>query len=122
MADASHEIAATGVPPVEMRRIEKHFPGVHALRGVNFDLRAGEVHALMKVLTGVNQPDSGEILIDGKLSPHGHRAVLQSVSRSPPRRILHQPRSKKASDSRVRRPRPKAALACEEGAVSTPAG
>ena len=61
---------------VEMRRIEKHFPGVHALRGARFDLMAGEVHALMgengagkstlmKVLTGVNQPDSGEILIDG---------------------------------------------------------
>ncbi len=77
MTDAGHEIAATGAPLVEMRRIEKHFPGVHALRGVSFDLRAGEVHALMgengagkstlmKVLTGVNQPDSGEILIEGR--------------------------------------------------------
>ncbi len=64
-------------PLVEMRRIEKHFPGVHALRGARFDLRAGEVHALMgengagkstlmKVLTGVYQPDSGEILIAGQ--------------------------------------------------------
>ena len=62
---------------VEMRRIEKHFPGVHALRSARFDLYPGEVHALMgengagkstlmKCLTGVNQPDSGEILIDGK--------------------------------------------------------
>jgi len=62
---------------IEMRRIEKHFPGVHALRSARFDLKAGEAHALMgengagkstlmKVLTGVNQPDSGEILIEGK--------------------------------------------------------
>ena len=62
---------------VEMRRIDKRFPGVHALRGARFDLKRGEVHALMgengagkstlmKVLTGVNQPDSGEILIEGR--------------------------------------------------------
>jgi ribose transport system ATP-binding protein len=62
---------------VEMRAIEKRFPGVHALRSVRFDLRAGEVHALMgengagkstlmKILTGVYHPDSGEIFVDGK--------------------------------------------------------
>ena len=82
MADPGHDeavvSAAQGAALVEMRRIEKHFPGVHALRGARFDLRAGEVHALMgengagkstlmKVLTGVNQPDSGEILFDGKV-------------------------------------------------------
>ncbi len=62
---------------IKMRGIEKRFPGVHALRGVSFDLRAGEVHALMgengagkstmmKILTGVYQPDSGDIEMDGK--------------------------------------------------------
>jgi ribose transport system ATP-binding protein len=76
MADAGQG-SAVGDVLVEMRQIEKHFPGVHALRGARFDLKRGEVHALMgengagkstlmKVLTGVNQPDSGEILIYGK--------------------------------------------------------
>ncbi|MDO5614335.1 MAG: sugar ABC transporter ATP-binding protein [Paracoccus sp. (in: a-proteobacteria)] len=61
---------------VRMEAIDKHFPGVHALKSVGFDLRAGEVHALMgengagkstlmKVLSGVYQPDAGRILIDG---------------------------------------------------------
>ncbi len=63
---------------VEMRSVEKRFPGVHALRGVSFNLRAGEVHALMgengagkstlmKILTGVYQPDGGEIEMEGKV-------------------------------------------------------
>lgn len=67
----------SAVPVVSMRNIEKRFPGVHALRNVSFDLRSGEVHALMgengagkstlmKILTGVYQPDSGEILVNGQ--------------------------------------------------------
>jgi len=60
-----------------MRGITKEFPGVIALKDVDFDLRAGEVHALMgengagkstliKVLTGVEQPDAGSIELEGK--------------------------------------------------------
>lgn len=62
---------------LQMRQIEKRFPGVLALNGVNFTLRKGEIHALMgengagkstliKVLTGVYQLDGGEIIIDGE--------------------------------------------------------
>jgi rhamnose transport system ATP-binding protein len=63
-------------PLLEVRDIEKTFPGVRALSGVSFDVRAGEVHALLgengagkstliKIVSGVYQPDLGSILIDG---------------------------------------------------------
>ncbi len=62
---------------ISMRGMNKAFPGVQALVNVDFDLREGEVHALMggngagkstliKVLTGVEKPDSGQIVLFGK--------------------------------------------------------
>lgn len=59
-----------------MRNIDKNFPGVKALSNVDFTLRKGEIHALMgengagkstliKVLTGVEEFETGEIKIDG---------------------------------------------------------
>jgi ribose transport system ATP-binding protein len=64
------------VPVLQLRNVHKRFPGVHALRGVSLDLHAGEVVALlgengagkstlMKVVGGIEQPDSGDVLIDG---------------------------------------------------------
>lgn len=64
-------------PILELRHIHKRFPGVYALKDVGFDVRPGEVHALMgengagkstliKVMSGAHLPDSGEYLIDGK--------------------------------------------------------
>jgi ribose transport system ATP-binding protein len=66
----------TPSPVIELRAIHKRFPGVHALRGVDLDVRAGEVVALlgengagkstlMKIVGGIERPDSGEILVGG---------------------------------------------------------
>jgi len=84
-------------PILQMRKIEKRFAGVHALRGVDFEVAAGEVVALlgengagkstlMKVLGGVYRPDSGEVHIDG--AP----AAFHSVSDAARHRIafIHQ--------------------------------
>ncbi len=60
-----------------MEDIDKTFPGVHALDHVHFDVKKGEVHALMgengagkstlmKVLTGIYTKDSGSITYEGK--------------------------------------------------------
>jgi ribose transport system ATP-binding protein len=76
-ADADVRETAMKAPALQMRKIEKRFPGVHALRGVDLSVDAGEVVALlgengagkstlMKVLGGVHRPDSGEVLIDGE--------------------------------------------------------
>ena len=68
---------ATRTPLIEMRGIHKRFPGVHALRGVELTVRAGEVVALMgengagkstlmKVLSGIYRSDGGEVRVDGR--------------------------------------------------------
>ena len=65
--------------------VSKNFGGVSALRDVNFDLSAGEIHALMgengagkstlmKILSGVYSDYDGTIAIDGKASPLRRRA------------------------------------------------
>ena len=68
------------VPLLELRQIEKSYAGVRALRGVSFDLRPGEVHALLgengagkstliKVVTGAVEPDAGAIVLGERAFP-----------------------------------------------------
>lgn len=77
-----------GLPQEELLRlhnISKTFPGVKALRNIDFDLKKGEVHCLcgengagkstlIKILSGAYKPDEGgEVYFEGKnvkLSPH----------------------------------------------------
>ncbi len=90
---------------LKMRHINKNFPGVKALSDVDFTLRKGEIHALMgengagkstliKVLTGVEEFETGEINIDGlsgrivnrspqEAQKHGISTVYQEVNLCP---------------------------------------
>ncbi|WP_407654562.1 ABC transporter ATP-binding protein [Bradyrhizobium prioriisuperbiae] len=68
-----------GTPPVVLLKgIAKYFPGVIANQDVDLEVMPGEIHALlgengagkstlMNILTGIYQPDAGEIIIDGYL-------------------------------------------------------
>src|SRR5215216_2897843 len=64
-------------PLLRVERVTKSFPGVLALQDVSLEVHPGEVlglvgengagkSTLMKILSGVYQPDSGEIILDGK--------------------------------------------------------
>src|SRR4051812_30381621 len=68
-------------PLLELRQLAKSFGGARALRGVDFDLQPGEVHALLgengagkstliKIVTGAHQPDGGSIAVGGQMVSH----------------------------------------------------
>ena len=75
-----NNLLPSGLPRIEsleMRGIVKKFPGVLANDNVNFEVRTGEIHALlgengagkstlMKILYGLYQPDEGQILLNGQ--------------------------------------------------------
>jgi simple sugar transport system ATP-binding protein len=76
-------------PALEAREITKRYPGVVACDGVSFELRAGEIHALlgengagkttlMNILCGLVRPDAGEILLQGEpVRFGGPRAAIE---------------------------------------------
>jgi len=74
------EISDQPAPVLEVRNIVKNYGGVQALNDVSLTLYPGTIHCLagengsgkstlIKVISGVDQPDSGEILVDSKLVP-----------------------------------------------------
>ena len=88
---------------LDLRDVDKAFAGIRVLRGANFELRRGEVHALMggngagkstlmKILTGNYTRDGGTILIDGQevqmatpqdAQKHGIAMIFQEFSLIP---------------------------------------
>jgi rhamnose transport system ATP-binding protein len=76
--DPTPETATPDVPPIlAMRGVSRAFGSTQALSDVSIQLFGGEVHALLgengagkstliKIMTGVQQPDTGELLIDGR--------------------------------------------------------
>lgn len=78
MSEHPHRyVAPPGAAPlVQLKGVAKYFPGVIANQDVDLDVMPGEIHALlgengagkstlMNILTGIYQPDGGEIIIDG---------------------------------------------------------
>jgi ABC-type sugar transport system ATPase subunit len=90
-------------PLLRVEGVRKAFGGVQALRGVDFELHAGEIHALLgengagkstliKVLGGIHRPDASRILIDGQPAAiegvaaadrYGIRIIHQELSLAP---------------------------------------
>ena len=84
---------------LQLSAVTKSFGAVRALKGVSFDLRAGEVHALLgengagkstliKVITGAHQPDGGTIAINGQRVAHltpaaAHRLGIACIYQQP---------------------------------------
>ena len=82
---------------LKMQGIQKYFSGVHALKGVDFELRAGEVHALMgengagkstliKVLCGIHKRDGGSVELFGEEVNFNNIAESQAAGIS----VIHQ--------------------------------
>jgi D-xylose transport system ATP-binding protein len=81
---------AGSAPVLSLRGINKSFGAVKALTDVSLDVRAGEVVALVgdngagkstlaKVISGVHQPDSGEVVYEGKAVTVGSPAAAQRL-------------------------------------------
>jgi rhamnose transport system ATP-binding protein len=91
------------LPIVQVQNVSKSFGGVQALKEVHFEIFSGEVHALLgengagkstliKIITGVQQPDSGQLFLEGKpihfantreAQTHGVAAIYQEPSLFP---------------------------------------
>src|SRR2546426_11842604 len=90
---------------LRLEKIHKSFVGVHALKGVDFTLRKGEIHCLVgengcgkstliKIISGVLQPDSGRIVVEGQPVASLGSAATMARGRSEERRVGKECRSR----------------------------
>lgn len=82
--------AATATSPfLEVRGVHKRFAGVHALRGVSLRIERGRIYhlvgengcgksTLIKIISGAQPPDAGELLIEGRV--HAHLTPIQALA------------------------------------------
>src|SRR5512137_2337121 len=74
---------------LQVRGLVKRYGGVHALAGVDLEIRSGEVHAivgengagkstLLKILSGAVRPDAGDVRLGGALLPVGSPRACES--------------------------------------------
>src|SRR5690349_20886788 len=86
-----------GKPVLQVRDIVKTYGGITALDGVSFDLNPGEVHCLagengcgkstlIKIISGAERPDSGEIVIDDV----AHRAMNTTAAITSVIQVIYQ--------------------------------
>lgn len=105
---ANSHSAANGLYAVEMIGIRRHFPGVDALRSVDFRVGVGEIHGLagengagkstlMKILSGAERKDAGHIFI------HGKEAQISEPADALARHIYGIPRNQPCSTPQRRR-------------------
>src|ERR1700734_3926882 len=77
-------------PLLRLTSVTKSFGGVHALKGVSFELHAGEVHALVgengagkstliKVITGAHQADAGTLEVNGHVIQHNSPSIAKKL-------------------------------------------
>ena len=77
-------------PVIELRGVHKFFPGVHALRDVDFEIEAGEVHALVgengagkstliKIIAGAYTLDEGQLEVEGVATVLSHPRQAQDL-------------------------------------------
>ncbi len=88
LAEADRDLSSPEVPLLEVRGLAKSFAGVRALDGVDFTLRAGEIHALLgengagkstliKTVTGVVARDAGTVRLDGvEIAPRSAQEAI----------------------------------------------
>ena len=87
---AGLETARRAAPLLRLTNVTKSFGAVRALKGVSFDLQAGEVHALLgengagkstliKLITGAHQPDGGTVELFGQIAHHLNPAAAHQL-------------------------------------------